>query len=204
MINGSSPKTFEIASVSDAIVILHDFFNRKEAIENPSTGETIQVDREVVNSCLNELYFDITNPKSLLRSFLASLSSCPIDFRKEVVRNVCFVGGGIEFIPNFEARFLKAIAGEFTVTTAAAAAAAADSSPTFRSLRPLLNEKEGCLGVVYPLPFSPGVFAWTATSVFGSTGALPIEQTVHQQAFLSSQKQDSARSKNVIRDFLSY
>ena len=201
IINGSSPKTFEIASVSDAIVILHDFFNRKEATENPSTGETIQVDREVVNSCLNELYFDITNPKSLLRSFLASLSSCPIDFRKEVVRNVCFVGGGIEFIPNFEARFLKAIADEFTVTTAAAA----DSSPAFRSLRPLLNEKEGCLGVVYPVPFSPGVFAWTATSVFGSTGALPIAQTVHQQAFLSSQKKDdSARSKNVIRDFLSY
>lgn len=180
IINGSSPKTFEIASVSDAIVILHDFFNRKEATENPSTGETIQVDREVVNSCLNELYFDITNPKSLLRSFLASLSSCPIDFRKEVVRNVCFVGGGIEFIPNFEARFLKAIADEFTVTTAAAA----DSSPAFRSLRPLLNEKEGCLGVVYPYHYLPGSLLGPRQASLVQQGPFPShKQFISRRSF---------------------
>ncbi len=176
-----------IASVSDAIVLLHDFFCGKEVI-----------DREVVNSCLHEAYFDVANPESLVRSFLASLSSCPIDFRKEAVRNVCCIGGTVEFIPNFERKFLKALADAFTGPSAEN-----ESSYAFRSLRPLLDEKEGCLGIVHPLPFSPGIFAWTAASVFGSTGTLPIDQTVYKQAFLSSQSNDSARSKEAVRGFLS-
>mmetsp|Transcript_18354 Transcript_18354/g.52567 ORF Transcript_18354/g.52567 Transcript_18354/m.52567 type:complete len:411 (+) Transcript_18354:84-1316(+) len=196
VMNDSPSKSFEIASVSDAIAILHDsLLNGKEV--NTATDEEIHIDPEAVNSCLHETYFDFANPESLLRCFLASLSSCPIDFRKEAVRNVCCIGGTVEFIPNFERKFLNALADVFTGPTDED-----ESSLAFRSLRPLLDKKEGCLGIVYPLPFSPGIFAWTAASVFGSTGALPIEQTVHKQAFLSSQSNDSARSKEVVRDFL--
>jgi len=184
VVNESPSKSFVIASVSDAIALLDDFFCGKEVI-----------DREVVNSCLHEAYFDVANPESLVRSFLASLSSCPIDFRKEAIRNVCCIGGTVEFIPNFERKFLKALADAFNGPSD-------ESSHAFRSLRPLLDEKEGCLGIVHPLPFSPGIFAWTAASVFGSTGTLPIDQTVHKQAFLSSQSNDSARSKEAVRGFL--
>lgn len=198
IMNGTSSKTLEIISVSDAIAILHDHFSGKEVIANPATGENIPAGREVVSTCLEEAYFDITNPESLLRSFLSSLSSCPIDIRKEVVQNVCFIGGGVEFIHNFERKFLKALAGAFSGPVPAD-----DSSQAFLSLRPLLDKNDGSLGVIYPLPFSPGVFAWTATSVFASTGTLPTEQTVQQHAFLSSQRKDSARPKSVIRDFLS-
>ena len=197
VVNESPSKSFVIASVSDAIVLLDDFFCGKQ-VSNPSTGEDVQIDREVVNSCLHEAYFDVANPESLLRKFLASLSSCPIDFRKEAVRNVCCFGGTVEFIPNFERKFLKALADAFTGPSAEN-----ESSQAFRSLRPLLDEKEGCLGIVHPLPFSPGIFAWTAASVFGSTGTLPIDQTVHRQAFLSSQSNESARSKEAVRGFLS-
>ena len=198
IMNGSSSKTLEKISVSDAITILHDHFNEKEVIANPATGENTSVDRDVVNSCLDEAYFDITNPESLLRSFLSSLSSCPIDIRKEVVQNVCFIGGGADFIPQFERKFLKALADAFSEP-----ATADDSSQAFRSLKPLLDKNDESLGVIYPLPFSPGVFAWTAASVFGSTGTLPMEQTVQQHAFLSSRREDSAPSIGVIRDFLS-
>lgn len=198
IMSGASSKALEKISASDAMTILHDHFNGKEIIANPATGENITVDREVVNSCLDEAYFDITNPESLLRAFLSSLSSCPIDIRKEVVQNVCFIGGGVEFIPNFERKFLKALAGAFSEP-----ATADGSSQAFRSLRPLLNKNDESLGVIYPLPFSPGVFAWTAASVFGSTGTLPMEQTVQKQAFLSSRREDSAPSKGLIRDFLS-
>ena len=189
IMNSSFSKTLEKISVSDAMTILHDHFNEKEVIANPATGENTSVDRDVVNSCLDEAYFDITNPESLLRSFLSSLSSCPIDIRKEVVQNVCFIGGGAEFIPQFERKFLKALADAFSEP------ATADSSQAFRSLRPLLDKNDESLGVIYPLPFSPGVFAWTAASVFGSTGTLPMEQTVQQQAFLSSRREHSARPK---------
>lgn len=198
VMNDSPSKTLKISSVSDAMAILHGHFNGNDAITNPETGENVLIDPEVVSSCFDEAYFDITNPESLLRSFLSSLSSCPIDFRKEVVQNVCFIGGGVEFIPSFERKFLKALADVFSEPHRAD-----DSSHAFRSLRPLLDEKEGSLGVIFPLPFSPGVFAWTAASVFGSTGTLPIEQTVQQQAFLSSQRKDSAGPKGVVRDFLS-
>lgn len=197
IMNGASSKILKKISVSDAMTILHEHFNEKEVIANPATGENISVDRDVVNSCLDETYFDITNPESLLRSFLSSLSSCSIDIRKEVVQNVCFIGGGAEFIPQFERKFLKALADAFSEP-----ATADDSSQAFRSLKPLLDKNDDSLGVIYPLPFSPGVFAWTAASVFGSTGTLPMEQTVQQQAFLSNRREDSARPKSVIRDFL--
>ena len=190
IMNGASSKTTEIISVSDAMTMLHGYFNGKDIIANPATGESIPDDREVVNSCLDEAYFDITNPESLLRSFLSSLSACPIDIRKEVVQNVIFIGGGAEFIPQFERKFLKALADAFSEP-----ATADDSSQAFRSLRPLLDKNDESLGVIYPLPFSPGVFAWTAASVFGSTGTLPMEQTVQQQAFLSSRREHSARPK---------
>jgi actin-related protein len=141
------------------------------------------------------MYFDVANPESLLRCLLSALSSCPIDLRRDVLRNVIFVGGTVEFISNFERRMLKAVADAF------GPAGDADKKSAFHSLWPLLHNENGGLGIVHPLPFSPSAFAWTAASVMG-TAVLPPDQTVTQKVY-KDMKQSDSNVADVCYDFLS-
>mmetsp|Transcript_6523 Transcript_6523/g.14308 ORF Transcript_6523/g.14308 Transcript_6523/m.14308 type:complete len:420 (-) Transcript_6523:26-1285(-) len=194
----SSSKTCDISSVEDAILLLEKYFVSGDGeLVLPSSGQKIQINGKMVETSLNDTYFDVANPESLLRCLLSVVSSCPIDLRRDVLGNVIFIGGTVEFISNFERRMLKAVADAF----GPAGDADTCKKPAFHSLRPLLHNENGGLGVVHPLPFSPSAFAWTAASVMGTT-VLPPDQTVTQKVYKDMKQSDSSVA-DVCFDFLS-
>ena len=192
---GGQTSAAPIPSVEDGIGVLNAFFSHPSSAPTttpsesndveltvPSTEAPVRVDARMVSQILHEMYFDVANPESLAHALLSSLSSCPIDLRRQVASSVVFVGGAVDFIPKFEERMVRSLAetlGEQESGQPTEAVAASCSS--FRSLRPLVQVG---LGVVYPLPFAPSVMAWTAASVYG-TMELPADEMVLQRAFLA-------------------
>lgn len=84
-----------------------------EEISEDEIYEKIKKKDAAIGHIVQYLYFSETQD-SLLFAFLSSLLQCHVDMRKQVVRNVVFVGGAVEGIPEFEQMFLKSIHSGFT------------------------------------------------------------------------------------------
>ena len=84
-----------------------------EGVSEDEVYEKIKKKDAAIGRIVQDLYFS-ESQDSLLFAFLSSLLQCHIDMRKQVVRNVVFVGGGVEGIPEFEKLFLKRIHSGFT------------------------------------------------------------------------------------------
>jgi len=134
----------------------------------PYQKKTIKINSDVVNNCLNHVFFDVSNRNSLIYAFLQSLLSCPIDLRRKMAGNTIFTGGGL--IPlstcNFEKKFLKCIENLFQNEEAL------DSScSSFKCLSPLLNpsSSKGSLGILSSIPFEASSLSWIGASVMCSS-----------------------------------
>jgi actin-related protein len=125
---------------------------------------------------VNEMYFDLENPNSLIYAFFSSLIKCPIDLRKKVVQRIIFVGGGVEGISQFEQRFVQCVKGLFELDSDADASGDGDGRTLYRvkddghrRFSSLANVvMKAPLGVLYPLQFRPSCVSWVGGSIMGS------------------------------------
>ena len=143
---------------------------------------------------LNELYFDLDNPNTLIYSFLSSLKKCPIDVRKHAVKSIVFVGGGVEAISQFEQRFMQCIKGLFelddddssNITMGMDHASYRVKNHEHRRFSSLANVvMRAPLGIVYPLQFRPSCVSWVGGSIWGSM-KLSGEKWIHRNDQKSS------------------
>mmetsp|Transcript_16821 Transcript_16821/g.31863 ORF Transcript_16821/g.31863 Transcript_16821/m.31863 type:complete len:391 (+) Transcript_16821:185-1357(+) len=128
---------------------------------------------------LEDVFFDLDNPNSLMYAFLSCLVECPLDLRKQVVQHIVFVGGGVEGIPHLEQRFLKSIQSLF-VERKKVECITANKTIKETTIYGIQNEKHerfdklatlimtAPLSIMYPLHFRPSCMAWIGASIMGS------------------------------------
>lgn len=130
----------------------------------------------ITKEYIEDLYFNIDNPHSLIYTFLVCLLKCPIDLRLGIVQNVCFIGDGISFVPDLEYRFLSSIQRLFERTDAVGINENRSIGiykvknmryQKFQPLAAILMEK-GPLSLIHPLPYDPSCISWVGGSVYGS------------------------------------
>lgn len=196
-----------ITSVEDAISILLQCFDkpgfavgeRSGAFEFnvPSTGQTGTMPADILHDCLHDMFFDASNPESLLHALLTCLTSCPVDLRVSMLRNISLVGGGVAGIPDFERTLLKSILALFDP-------ADESESSRFETLAAAVN-KQGSLGIIYPLPFAPQLISWVGGSIVGTLG-LSDERWVFRQSFMEQEEKaklsGESNGSSGIYDFL--
>ena len=141
---------------------------------------TATVTDENVLGLIQEMYFDLDNMNSLIYAFLTSLLQCPIDLRRQVVKNVVFVGGGVEGISQFEQRFIRCIQGLFERDSCTVQCTLPDGTTEERAVYHVKDDRyrrfsslasvimTAPLGVLYPLQFRPSCVAWVGGSIMGS------------------------------------
>ena len=137
----------------------------------------VDVDADADADVVHEMYFDLTNPNSLIYALCSSLMKCPIDLRKEVAQRIIFVGGGVEGISQFEQRFLQCVKGLFALDDQSSKASGSANGHKMYCVK---DEKHGRfsalanvimkapLGVLHPLQFRPSCVSWAGGSIMGS------------------------------------
>lgn len=195
-----------IPSIEDATSVLHQCFSnslftvgeRNDEVEFtvPSTGQAGKVPVGTVKDCLHEMFFDASNPESLLHALLASILSCPVDLRVSMLRNISLVGGGVAGIPNFERKLLKALFAFFDPADESVDAVTAK----FKTLATAVN-KQGPLSIIYPLPFAPQLMSWIGGNIMGSLG-VSDERWVFRQSFMEQEEETMASGERGVYDFL--
>ncbi|GFH47979.1 hypothetical protein CTEN210_04455 [Chaetoceros tenuissimus] len=129
---------------------------------------------------VQEMYFDLTNPQSLVFAFLSCLEMCPIDLRRVLVQKVVFVGGGVESISSLEKRFVRCIQSLFELESDSQKYIICDSQ--FSRFRPLASPiMRGPMKVLYPLPFRPSMLSFLGASIMGSI-KMPDEAWIHRES----------------------
>jgi len=159
----------------------------------PHANKHVQIKTQVLEDCIQEMYLDLSNPNSLVHAFFKSLLACPLDLRRDIVRNVVLIGGATLGIPSLEQRFLACIRGLFQEqegerdnTGVAEKKRYEVRSPRhakFQTLAAVVMDAP--LSITYPLPFSPTVIAWVGGSIMGSLN-LSKEKWIHRADFKGS------------------
>lgn len=80
------------ASKNDATTISVDRLPSHDGQQ--TEGAPIILPTQPIVKALRQIYLDFANPSSLIFAMLASLSACPIDYRKAAAQNVLLIGGG--------------------------------------------------------------------------------------------------------------
>jgi len=152
--------------------------NNHQSFSFSSLNVDHQKVQTIVDETIHDLYFNLDNPQSLIYAFLSCLIKCPIDIRSELVRNVCFIGGVVLCVPQFERRFLESVKNLFqkdiiskdydeNKIESVGFKVKNARHTKFQSLATLLMDK-GPLTLIYPLPFSPSCINWVGGSVLGA------------------------------------
>lgn len=129
---------------------------------------------------MEDFFFDLDNPNSLMYAFLSCLLECPMDLRKLVVQHIVFVGGGVEGVSHYlEHEFLKAIQALF-VQRKKVQCTTSQNNVKETTIYGITNETHkqfdklataimtAPLGIMYPLQFRPSSMAWIGASIMGS------------------------------------
>jgi actin-related protein len=154
---------------------------------NVDSNDTNENDSSInlnIKHLVDEMFFDLSNPNSLVLAFFQSLSKCPVDLRKEMIRNVSIVGGGILGIPGFEKRFLVSIRNLFEkIEPDDGKGYFRLCDPSHRKFQPLaVVVMQSPLKINYPLPFSPSSIGWIGGSIMGSLN-IPEDNWVNRDRF---------------------
>ncbi len=182
-----------VATIED-IVMSHQQSGLHHHHSNNESNYYEQVSK-ITNECIENMYFNIDNPHSLIHGFLSCLLKCPIDLRLDIVRNVCFIGHGVNFVPNLHYRFLSCIRALFDETGETITAEENKAHrhhrhhganykiknrryQKFQCLATLLMEK-GPLTLIHPLPFDPSCISWVGGSVYGSLNLSNNDKWIH-------------------------
>lgn len=129
---------------------------------------------------VQEMYFDLTNPQSLVFAFLSCLEMCPIDLRRVLVQKIVFVGGGVESISSLEKRFVQSIQTLFELESDTQKYIISDSQ--FSRFQPLVSPiMRGPMKVLYPLPFRPSMLSFLGASIMGSI-KMPDDAWIHRES----------------------
>lgn len=182
----------EVESIHDGLAIIQSCIQNTSSTDVivchlPHADKHVQIKTRVLEDCIQEMYLDLSNPNSLVHAFFKSLLACPLDLRKDVVRNVVLVGGATLAIPNLERRFLACIRNLFQERTVERGDGEKRSyevrSPEHAKFQPLAAVvMDAPLSITYPLPFSPTVIAWVGGSIMGSLD-LSKEKWIHRADF---------------------
>mmetsp|Transcript_38865 Transcript_38865/g.116844 ORF Transcript_38865/g.116844 Transcript_38865/m.116844 type:complete len:211 (-) Transcript_38865:967-1599(-) len=202
--NASYPGS--IPSMEDAVsVLLQCFDNPTFAIGErngnleftiPSSTQIGTVPASVLQNCLHDMFFDASNPESLLHALLSAIISCPLDLRVSMLRNISLVGGVVAGIPNFERTLVKCIFALFGPVNESESKVTAK----FEKLAAAVN-KQGPLSIVYPLPFAPQSMSWIGGSIMGTLG-MSDERWVFRQSFMEQEELRGEQGSSGIYDFL--
>ena len=68
---------------------------------NASMGATVQLPTQPLLKAFHQIYLDFSNPVSLIFAMLASVVSCPIDYRKAALQHSVLLGGGSVALRHF-------------------------------------------------------------------------------------------------------
>jgi actin-related protein len=141
---------------------------------NTITPETLEC---IAHSYVKEFYFSLENQHGLLRAFLDSALSCPIDLRRSMLQNVVFIGGSILSMYNMKQYFFTTLTSLFSTKgdfdelpllvtdmvwnqysqllsnlQSTATAAYHENEP--------IKIADNSLSFLHPLPFSPAHVTW--------------------------------------------
>lgn len=165
--------TLQIVPTGCASGIHHLALQRNKSVEQIS--DHIQsLDEDLLSSLYGQYLFDIYNHDSVMFAFLKTLHKCSIDLRRQVLERVCFVGGGVQALPNIEVQFLKQCINLFEVIPHNT-----DSSSLLNLSRYRMKDRfyarfdalgaciMSSLGVV-ELKFQPTIASWVGGSIMGS------------------------------------
>jgi len=185
----------EVESIHDGLAIIQSCIQNTTSSDEivchlPHADKHVQIQTRVLEDCIQEMYLNLSNPNSLVHAFFKSLLACPLDLRKDVVRNVVLVGGATLAIPSLERRFMTCVRNLFQERTVGRGDGEKRSyevrSTEHAKFQPLAAVvMDAPLSITYPLPFSPTVIAWVGGSIMGSLN-LSKEKWIHLADFKGS------------------
>jgi len=188
----------EVESIHDGLAIIQSCSQTTSlsavvVCHLPHANKYVHIKTQVLEDCIQEMYLDLSNPNSLIHAFFKSLLACPLDLRKDIVRNVVLIGGATLGIPSLEQRFLGCIRGLFQVQEVESGDKEVAEKQRFEVRSPMHAKFQTLAAVVmnaplsitYPLPFSPTVIAWVGGSIMGSLN-LSKEKWIHRADFKRS------------------
>jgi actin-related protein len=149
--------TISIPTLQDATRLLSQVLlvpaeqSSQAIVASLSTTDSISLDPTLVMELVEELYFNLNNPESLVCGVLEALRQCPLDLKLPLAQSMVVVGGGSLAIPNLEKRLLEALSS-------------VSVPPKYASLSPILSKAS----LVSPLPIPPHTIAWVGASILAS------------------------------------
>jgi len=179
----------EVEHINDGLAIVESCIQSHSSSDEivchlPHAKQHIKIKSQVLDDCIYDMYLNPANPNSLVHAFFNSLLACPIDLRKDMVRNVVLVGGTTRGVPSLEQKFMKSIRGFFQEQVVRSDKDEEQSNDVqsikhieFKSLATVVMDTP--LSITYPLPFSPTVIAWVGGSIMGSLN-LSKEKWIHR------------------------
>lgn len=185
----------EVESIHDGLAIIQSCIQSTSSSDDffchlPHANKHVQIKTQVLEDCIQEMYLDLSNPNSLVHAFFKSLLACPLDLRKDIVRNVVFMGGATLGIPSLEQKFLACIRslfqeregerGDKEMGKKKRYEVRSPKHAKFQTLAAVVMDAP--LSITYPLPFSPTVIAWVGGSIMGSLN-LSKEKWIHRADF---------------------
>jgi len=178
----------EVEHIHDGLAIVESCIQNHSSSDEivchlPHANRHITVNRKVLDDCIHEMYLNPANPNSLVHAFFNSLLACPIDLRKDMVRNVVLVGGATRGVPLLEQKFMESIRGFFQEQVVQIDKdeerrydILSIQHAKFKSLATVVMDTP--LSITF-LPFSPTVIAWVGGSIMGSLN-LSKEKWIHR------------------------